>query len=166
MDRDQIIRDYMPQVDKWVRGFVHKRPAHGPDFDDLLGVAHLRLVEIADEFLEGKIDTFSVYLRLSICTAISDYIRSNTVVPCRGKDPPVVEFYPCRAFIDHRTGGDVDPFPRILQCAKDGIDKAIILFKAEGQKKTWRDVAAETGLSRSTIHRRLKAIKARYDKLP
>lgn len=161
--RDELILEYTPQVDRWVKGFIAKHPDLWDQYPDLLGEANLRLVEVVDSYMDGKIDNFSVYLRLSVMTAMTDYIRANSLIPVRSKSPPSIELNPPEtAFaVDHHPDGR-EVFTVLLQCAKDFKDREILHAKAGGA--TMAEVMERTGLSRNTIKKRLARIGRLYEK--
>ena len=165
LTREELITSYIPQVEKWIKGFIAKKPEYAGSYDDLIGEAHLRLVQTADSFLAGKIGRFSIYLRLSICSAVSDFIRTDKLIRTRAAAQPVFESAH-EGIPDPQTGGISvnETLALLFESAKDRKDIAILQARLDGAG-TIEEIAERSGIPRSTVQRRLSTIKRNYDDL-
>jgi RNA polymerase sigma factor (sigma-70 family) len=169
MTRDEIIQANIPVVQDMIKGFVGKNPNFAGAADDLEQVGMMKMIEAVDRLLgeNRKIDAhFANYIRICIVTGVSDFVRNNETIrtpknhwtPCwpLRRDPIIVDEEP--PLTEQAVLG------RLLDCVRDQKDAQIIQAKLRGHT-TARDAANATGLSRSTVLRRLRKIRARYDKL-
>jgi hypothetical protein len=107
---------------------------------------------------DGNLEKFSVYLRLSIQTAMSDYLRHlsrNDHLPLHVRLEPLVFENDPIDLLDTRRA--------VLDSIKDSIDARIVQAKLDGAV-TGREVEEKTGIPRITVYRRLRLMKKRYDK--
>ena len=175
MDRNEIITRLIPLVERWTKGYVAKNPEMLKDhYDDLLGEANLKMLATLAKFdgdvleqFDDNFDKLSVYIRLTTRTAFSDFMRTNAVViePHSKEEKSQIsqlsEDPEAKAFIEHENKRDV--LERLFGVLQDRRDVKIIQAKLDGAK-TAKEVSEVTGISTSTIYRRLKVIKSRYDK--
>jgi len=163
LTREQLILKYIPQVEKWVKGWVAKNPDASDRYDDLIGEANLKLVEIVDAHLDGKIGLLEHYLRLSILTAATDFIRADSVIPTRSKTPPVFEplhywaAFETRLTETQASEATVAALTKLFDATRDIKDVAIVQAKLDGAK-TLDEVAERTGIPKDTAKKRLRQI--------
>lgn len=172
MKKDDLFFQHSHIVESTVRSFVRRTPSLLPYEEDLVGEGNVKLLEVIDRFLEngeGFSGRFSNYVRISIVTAISDFVRNNSVIRA-----------PKDKWVHVQTGGH---FPGanhnfgteevekiILKCIRDRRDSMIVnaMMDADADpdtKNSYAEVARRTGFSRNTVSKRLKAIKKRFDDL-
>jgi len=163
MELDPLFEKFIPKVDRWVRGYATKLGIRH-EVDDLQGAANLRMVEVFNRFapnilsnFAGNVDKFSVYLRLSVQTAMADYVRQQnrhdhltlwrSDLICHSDDPV----------------GLMEAERSILDAIKDSKDAQIVQARLEGAR-TAKEVSKKTGIPRNTVYRRLRLMRIRYDK--
>lgn len=164
MDRDGLIEEQIPGVKDIIRGFVGRNPNFVGVADDLESVAMVKLIETVDRFFEEnrKFDAyFRNYVRISIVTGVSDFIRNNETIRT-----PKNKWTPCEPLrweplSDEEPLTENEVLNKLFNCIKDQKDAQIIKAKLDGAM-TAKEVHKVTGFSVSTIHRRLRAIKKRY----
>lgn len=176
--RDELISSFLGQVDRWVRGFISRYPDLSLHFDDLIGEAHLRLVTVVDkkfrkfqtEF-DGNIDKFSVYVRLSIYSALTDFVRGLGMVrfPRRWRESRCDQLREDDRVVDWRVDNPPDPDDSyLIDSLEDCLaprahkkDRAILRARLEGAE-TVKEISEKTGIPVRVVYRRIAAIQARY----
>lgn len=72
--QDELIEKYLPLAKQIARSAFHRLPNHR--YEDILGAAHLGLVDAARRFLPGKKVPFECYARTRITGSIIDSHRA------------------------------------------------------------------------------------------
>jgi RNA polymerase sigma factor (sigma-70 family) len=176
MTRDEIFNVLIPQVRCWVKSFTAKRPEVSALYDDMLGDANLKLVETLQRFDDpildhfgGNFDKLSTYIRLSTWTSMTDTIRKSPVITePHSKDERIpvealMSFHPIAPEDDeHEPLTQSEALERLFETVQDTKDARILQAKLDGAK-TAKDVSKVTGLSTTTIYRRLRVLRNRYE---
>ena len=163
LTREEIILQYLPRVKKQINAYIRKHPNQAPYKDDFLGEAQIKLVEVVDKYLAGKVDKFSYYLRLTIIGGIADFLRRETLIPTRSTKPAVVVF----GETGQLTARPVpeltyeEAFDTLLHTIKGPRDAKI--FQARWDGLSIAETATHVGVSKQTVVRRLRKMKERYD---
>jgi len=164
--REELITEFHPQVVKWVVGFVKKNSNFDQSKDDLISCATIKLIETIDRFFAEKRKFnahFQHYLRISVCTAISDFARDNSVIRA-----PKETFVNCEQLSSHPLTYD-PPFRErsveadLFTACDDHVDAEIIQALYDGKSR--RQIAKERGEPYMRVWRRVEAIKKRFEKL-
>lgn len=82
-ERSDLIAHFIPKAEQTVSVFVWLSPHFGGIKDDLVSVAYVKMIDAIDRFLGKGSDNFAHlanYIRISIVTGISDYIRDNSTI--------------------------------------------------------------------------------------
>ena len=173
MNRQEIIEEQISLVHRVVDAFVAKNPYFSSVKDDLFQEGVLKVINIVDKFIKENKEfdaSFRNYVRISLVSAGSDFIRNNSVirapkdvwVHCHPLSPyPTTENHPYVDETQYRDDWEI--ITDITEHAKDALDYAIIGAKLGGAKNAEK-VAELTNISIATVYRRLSAIKRRYDK--
>lgn len=167
MNRDEIIESELVTVNRIIDGFVGRNTNFVGVKDDLIQTATIKLIETVDRFLSENRDFdahFSNYVRISIVTGVSDFIRSNSVI-CTPKN----RWTPCERLKSDPEAAEIHNTPlergevlkRLFDITQDQTDAKILQAKMNGAK-TAREVAEVVGVSMATVYRRLKVMKNRY----
>lgn len=158
-------------VTKWVGAHVNRRPNLQPLYDDLVGEAMVKMLEIVEKCgpdplaqFEGNFDQFAQYLRLSIHTGIVDFIRQNSLIPVRSKTPPVFENCNPKQFVDHTPVEPDETLETLRACVRDERDRQILESRLN-DGGTFEETSARTGYSRNTIRVHLRRMRKRYEKM-
>lgn len=161
--RNDLILEHLPRVEGYVRTFVRKYPALAPHTDDLIGTANLKLVEVVDRFLAGKIQSLPAYLRLSVMRAIVDFMRIESLIPVRSKNCPTIVFQNLDMLVaaGQPDGVDFGTLSALFDAIKDRKDAMIVQGRLEGSSLS--TIAAGVGLTRQTVRARLARMKKRYE---
>ena len=81
--RADLITHFIPKAERTVSTFVWRSPHFGGIKDDLISVAYVKTIDAIDRFMGKGSDNFahlSNYVRISILTGISDFIRDNSTI--------------------------------------------------------------------------------------
>ena len=168
MDRTTIIEAQIPTVHNLINGFVARNPNFSNVVDDLISTGMVKLIETVDRFFLEKREFnahFRNYVRISIVTGVSDFIRSNAIIPT-----PKNSWTPCERLTSEPIAPEigleltrVEALNKLFDTLRDETDINIVLSKLSGAR-TAKEVAKLTGLSTTTIYRRLRIIRSRYQK--
>lgn len=163
MDREELIAHYMPIVRKQIKRFMTRKPSLLPHYEDLLGEGYLRLVEMVEKKISGKIESFPTYLRLTIIGACADYLRRDSLIPVRAKHPPVIIFknVDLVPILPENRAEFKETVEAILAAVKDRKDAMIVQGRLEGSSLS--AIAARVGLTQQTVRARLTRMERRYE---
>ena len=85
LNRDQVVSDYAPLVEKIARRLLARLPAN-VELDDLKSAGFIGLLDAAEKFSDDKGTPFSVYAEIRIRGAMMDELRSQDWVPRSVRD--------------------------------------------------------------------------------
>lgn len=80
LNRDQVVSDYAPLVEKIARRLRSRLPAN-VEIDDLKSAGFIGLLDAADKFSDDKGTPFPVYAEIRIRGAMMDELRAQDWVP-------------------------------------------------------------------------------------
>jgi len=170
--RDELISAMINQVDRWAKGFISKNPDCAKYFDDLKSEAIVKVLTVIspmDEPILSKFgnnfDKFSTYIRLSTCTAFTNFLRNNGVVvqPHSVKDKAKCETLKREPLSDEEPDlTEREVLDRMFSVLQDKTDIKIVNLRLKGQSV--KEVSKAVGISATTIYRRLRVIRSRYKK--
>lgn len=186
--RDELAAEWLPQVERWIKGYVAKKPEWSHHYYDFLSDATIKLMERIDIFLaEGEEfgTHFSCGLRITIMNDISSFLRYHYVRAARFRLLIDNSVDPGFELQDDDEGGfsrylkhnlqqgmqlavydpcyqDETTEQLIFQACRDENDAAIVQSRIDGVKT--KDIAMSLGVSSETVRKRLKRILKRYDR--
>lgn len=160
--RDQLIFSFIPMVAKIVGAFIARNPHFREVEDDLGSVGTMKVIEAVDRF-EGKSKDskhFANYVRISIVTGLTDFIRNNSVIRA-----PKDQWVTCL-----RLGGIGDPpeafrinGPRptrdLAESCKDTTDEIILKMTLAGANR--KQIAEHLCLTQKEVRARAGGILRR-----
>lgn len=174
-EQGEIAEQLAIHVERWTQGFIKKRPHLREHYEDLLGVAYVRMMEVLEKLgpdaledkFDGKFDKLSTYIRLSTRTAFSDFFRRNKIISSPHTRKPI----PCEQLGRDPIGPDGVPtmpesevMETLWECAKDERDRDILRDRVL-QGGPISGTIQRTGYARNTITKRLRQMMDRYERM-
>ena len=177
MTHDEIIAEIIPKIKRWVLGYITKKAlpsritSKHDRYEDLLNESIVRALEIIRGLpdppltdFDNNFDKFSTYIRLTTWTTIADYIRRDSVVKYPHSTRIVCETLQTKrapVVPDHDIVVARETQERVFDACQDLRDSMIVQARLEGAI-TAAEVTEVTGLSESTVYRRLRDIRTRF----
>lgn len=136
--RADLILHFQPKAEKTVSAFIWHSPHFGGIKDDLVSVAYVKTIDAIDRFLVKESNNFahlSNYVRISILTGISDYIRDNSTIRApKNKWVPTAQLV--GETIDPQTlEGDRVTEERLKKACRDIVDRTVLRMTLDGSDR-------------------------------
>lgn len=136
--REDLICHFMPKAERTVSTFVWRSPHFGGIKDDLISVAYVKTIDAIDRFLEKGSDNFahlSNYVRISILTGVSDFIRDNSTIRApKNKWVPTAQLV--GETIDPRTlEADRITEERLKKACRNIVERTVLMMTLDGSDR-------------------------------
>lgn len=153
-NRDEIIQRLLPKVERTVATYLRNYPQLAGEREDLISVGTVKLIEAVDKFLgkkPEKVNHLANYVRISVLTGITDYVRKSGKVKTRRsktlltrlKADPIDE----RALYEGLNRED------LTKAAKTPEDSVLVAMVLRGNAK--KEIAATLCVTQKEVKRRL-----------